>query len=150
MHVFGVIQDVTEQERIKAEINHAQKRQAFLLNLNDRLRDLDEPNAIMEATAKGLGQFLEVDFAGYGEVDEARGVILVEREWSRGVISNEGRAYRLYDFLPTMMAELKQGRPIFVDDIRNDPRAEHPAVRRPTAPSMRAPPLPCRCSRTRS
>ncbi len=127
-HLFGVFQDITERERIKEEINQAQKRQGFLLNLNDQLRSLDDPDAIMEATAQSLGRFLNVDCAGYGEVDEARGMILVEREWSKGVIGNEGRAYRLYDFLPTMMAELKQGRPIFVEDIRNDPRAENPAV----------------------
>jgi PAS domain S-box-containing protein len=127
-HLFGVFQDITERERIKEEINHAQKRQEFLLNLNDQLRSLDNPDAIMEATAQSLGRFLKVDCAGYGEVDETRGMILVEREWSRGVISNEGRAYRLYDFLPTMMAELKKGHPIFVEDIRSDPRAENPAV----------------------
>ena len=127
-HLFGVFQDITERERIKEEINQAQKRQEFLLNLNDQLRSLDDPDAIMEATAQSLGRFLKVDCAGYGEVDETRGMILVEREWSKGVIGNEGRAYRLYDFLPTMMAELKQGRPIFVEDIRNDPRAENPAV----------------------
>ncbi|MBF9195273.1 PAS domain-containing protein [Microvirga terrestris] len=125
---FGIVQDITEREKIKEDIQHAQRRQEFLLELNDQLRSLDDPDAIMETTAQSLGWLLKVDCAGYGEVDESRGVILVEREWSKGVISNEGRAYRLYDFLPTMMAELKQGRPIFVEDIRNDPRASNPAV----------------------
>ena len=125
---FGIVQDITEREKIREEIRHAQHRQEFLLELNDQLRSLDDPDAIMETTAQRLGHFLKVDCAGYGEVDESRGIILVEREWSRGVISNEGRAYRLYDFLPTMMAELKQGRPIFVADIKNDPRADNSAV----------------------
>ncbi|MBD2748087.1 PAS domain S-box protein [Microvirga sp. BT688] len=109
-------------------MNSAQRRQEFLLTLKDQLRSLEDPDAIMEATAKSLGRFLKVDCAGYGEVDEERGIILVEREWSNGAIGNEGRAYRLYDFLPTMMAELKQGRPIFVEDIRTDPRANNPDV----------------------
>jgi len=125
---FGVVQDITEREKIKEEIQRAQHRQKFLLELNDQLRSFDDPDEIMEATARSLGQFLKVDCAGYGEVNEARGLILVEREWSRGAISNEGRAYRLYDFLPTMMAELKKGNPIFVEDIRNDPRADNPQV----------------------
>ncbi|WP_230531890.1 PAS domain-containing protein [Microvirga roseola] len=127
-HLFGVFQDITEREKIKEEIHLAQRRQEFLLNLNDQLRDLNDPDAIMETTAQSLGQFLKVDCAGYGEVDEERGIILVEREWSKGVISNQGRAYRLYDFLPTMMAELNQGRPIHVEDIRTDPRASNPEV----------------------
>ncbi|MBB3018642.1 PAS domain S-box-containing protein [Microvirga lupini] len=128
VRLMGVVQDVTAREKAKEEMNSAQRRQEFLLNLNDQLRSLEDPDAIMEATAKSLGRFLKVDCAGYGEVDEERGVILVEREWSEGAIGNEGRAYRLYDFLPTMMAELKQGRPIFVEDIRTDPRAVNPEV----------------------
>jgi len=128
VRLYGVTQDVTERERAKEEIHLAQRRQEFLLDLNDQLRSLDDPDAIMEATAKSLGHYLKVDCAGYGEVDEDRGVILVEREWSKGAISNEGRAYRLYDFLPTMMAELKQGHPIYVEDIRNDPRANSSEV----------------------
>jgi PAS domain S-box-containing protein len=125
---YGVVRDITESEKIKEQIALAQQRQEFLLNLNDQLRSLDDPDAIMEATARSLGHFLKVDCAGYGEVDDKRGIILVEREWSKGVISNEGRAYRLYDFLPTMMAELRNGRPIFVEDIRKDPRADNPDV----------------------
>jgi PAS domain S-box-containing protein len=123
VRIFGVVQDITEREKIKEEIHLAQKRQEFLLHLNDQLRSLTDPDAIMEATAQSLGRFLKVDCAGYGEVDDARGIILVEREWSKGVISNEGRAYRLYDFLPTMLAELREGHPIFIEDIRKDPRA---------------------------
>ncbi|HZA91097.1 MAG TPA: PAS domain-containing protein, partial [Gemmatimonadales bacterium] len=128
IRIFGVVQDITEREKIREEIHLAQKRQEFLLQLNDQLRSLADPDGIMEATAQSLGRFLKVDCAGYGEVDDTRGIILVEREWSKGVISNEGRAYRLYDFLPTMMAELRQGRPIYVEDIRNDPRADNPEV----------------------
>ncbi|MFC1456232.1 PAS domain-containing protein [Microvirga arabica] len=128
IRILGVVQDITEREKIKEEIHLAQKRQEFLLQLNDQLRSLADPDAIMEATAQSLGRFLKVDCAGYGEVDDTRGIILVEREWSKGVIGNEGRAYRLYDFLPTMMAELRQGRPIYVEDIRNDPRADKPEV----------------------
>jgi GAF domain-containing protein len=105
-------------------MHSAQRRQEFLLTLNNQLRSLEDPDAIMEATAKSLGRFLKVDCAGYGEVDEERGIILVEHEWSKGAIGNEGRAYRLYDFLPTMMAELKQGRPIFVEDITTDSREQ--------------------------
>lgn len=125
---YGVVQDITEREKIKEQIALAQKRQEFLLDLNDQLRSLDNPDEIMEVTAQSLGRFLKVDCAGYGEVDDTRGIIIVEREWSKGVISNEGRAYRLYDFLPTMMAELRKGHPIYVDDIRSDPRASNPEV----------------------
>lgn len=122
VRMVGVIQDVTERERAKEEIGFAQRRQEFLLRLNDQLRGIDDPYEIMEVAAQGLGRFLKVDCAGYGEVDESRGIILVEREWSRGAISNEGRHYRLDDFLPDMLAELKEGRTLSFDDLKQDPR----------------------------
>ena len=122
VRMVGVIQDVTEREKAKEEIGLAQRRQEFLLRLNDQLRGIDDPYEIMEATAQALGRFLKVDCAGYGEVDEPRGLILVEREWSRGAISNEGRHYRLNDFLPDMLVELKEGRTLWFQDLKQDPR----------------------------
>ena len=129
VRVVAIIQDVTEQERTRLEGTMAQRRQTFLLNLNDRLRDLDDPNTIMEATVKGLGQFLEADFAGYGEVDEELGINVISREWSRWVVSNEGRQFPLKDFLPNMVEELKSGRPLAIDDVDTDPRMSDPAAR---------------------
>ncbi|WP_084021106.1 PAS domain-containing protein, partial [Microvirga flocculans] len=128
VRLMGIAQDVAAREKAKEELHSAQRRQEFLLDLNDQLRSLDDPDAIMETTAQVLGRYMKVDSAGYGEIDEERGIILVEREWSMGALSNEGRAYRLYDFLPSMMEELKQGHPIFVEDIWNDPRADDSAV----------------------
>jgi PAS domain S-box-containing protein len=82
----------------------------------------------MEMTVKSLGQFLEVDFVGYGEVDEELGVNVIAREWSRWVVSNEGRQFRLNDFLPDMVAQLKEGRTLAVDDVETDPRVSAPEI----------------------
>jgi PAS domain S-box-containing protein len=128
IRIIGVTQDISELEKIKEEIHLAQRRQEFLLALNDRLRSLEDPYEIMEATARSLALFLKVDCAGYGEVNEDREIILVEREWSKGAISNEGRHYRLHDFLPNMFAELKQGRSLSFEDVKNDPRMSDPAA----------------------
>lgn len=129
VRLVGVLQDVAERERIRDEIGQAQRRQEFLLGLNDRLRGIGAPSEVMEATAQGLARFLKVDCVGYGEVDEERDIILVEREWSRGAISNEGRHYRVHDFLPDMLAELKRGRVLAIEDIQNDPRWSALAIR---------------------
>ncbi|HST93343.1 MAG TPA: PAS domain-containing protein [Microvirga sp.] len=122
VRLVGVLQDVTERERVRQEIHLAQSRQEFLLGLNDQLRSLEDPYEVMEAAARSLAQFLKVDCTGYGEIDEHRGIILVEREWSRGAISNEGRHHHLRDVLPGMQADLRQGRVLAVDDVGNDPR----------------------------
>jgi PAS domain S-box-containing protein len=128
VRMIGVTQDVTEREKVKEEFHLAQRRQDFLLKLNDQLRSFEDPYSIMEATSQNLGSLLKVDSAGYGEVDQDRGLVLVEREWSKGAISNEGRHYRLQEFLPGMLDELKQGRTLAIADVKSDPRMGDPAI----------------------
>ena len=128
VRLVGVTQDVTERERAREEIKDAQRRQDYLLKLNEQLRAANDPFAIMEATAQSIGQLLKVDCVGYGEVDDDRGIVLVEREWSRGAISNEGRAYRLQEFLHGMIDASKEGQTLAVEDIATDPRTGSPAL----------------------
>ncbi|WP_201863628.1 PAS domain-containing protein [Microvirga soli] len=122
VRLVGVTQDVTERERAKEEIKDAQRRQEYLLKLNEQLRDAKDPFAIMEATAQSIGQLLKVDCVGYGEVDDNRDIVLVEREWSKGAISNEGRAYRLREFLHGMIDDSKDGKVLAIADTATDPR----------------------------
>ena len=41
--IMGVTQDVTAREKAKEDMHSAQRRQEFLLELNDQLRSLDDP-----------------------------------------------------------------------------------------------------------
>lgn len=122
VRLVGITQDLSERERIREEALHAQHRQEFLLNLNDRLRDFQDPYDIMEATAQSLGRLLKVDSVGYGEYDRARDVVMVEREWSRGVISNEGRSHRFRDLPSWVVDDLEQGGTLAIADVKTDPR----------------------------
>ncbi|QRM28191.1 PAS domain-containing protein [Microvirga sp. VF16] len=128
VRLVGVTQDVTERERAKEELKDVQRRQDYLLNLNEQLRSFKDPFAIMEATTERIGQLLKADCVGYGEVDDSRGVVLVEREWSRGAISNEGRAYRLQEFLHGMIDDSKLGQTLTIEDVATDPRTGTPAL----------------------
>lgn len=124
--LVGVMQDVSERQRAREEVSLAQRRQEFLLGLNDQLRSLDDPGAIMEAAARSLGHFFEVDYVGYAEVDEESGRHVVTREWSKAPISHEGRGYSLEEFFPNIIEELKTGRPIYSSDVTTDPRLADP------------------------
>ncbi|WP_027317328.1 GAF domain-containing protein, partial [Microvirga flocculans] len=128
VRLVGVTQDITERERAKEELQDSKRRQDYLLKLNHQLQGFKDPFAIMEATAQSIGQLLKVDSVGYGEVDTGRGVVLVEREWSRGAISNEGRAYRLQEFLHGMIDDSKEGQILTIDDIATDPRTGSPEL----------------------
>ncbi|EIM25520.1 PAS domain-containing protein [Microvirga lotononidis] len=124
----GVLQDIKERQKIREEMSQAQRRQEFLLKLNDQLSNLDDPHGVMEIAARNVSTFLKVDTAGYGEVYEDRGVIIVEREWSRGLISNEGKVEKIDQDASPIVDVLKRGQPAIFNDVRTDPRLGDPSV----------------------
>ncbi|WP_175493743.1 PAS domain-containing protein [Microvirga guangxiensis] len=100
IRLVGVVQDLTERERIKDELSLAQRRQEFLSKLSDQIGNEDDPFKIIETSARNLAQFLKVDSSGYGEIFEDRDLVVVEREWSKGLLSNEGRVEKISDLPP--------------------------------------------------
>jgi PAS domain S-box-containing protein len=128
IRIAGVLQDVTEREKAKEEANLAQRRQEFLLQLNDQIGNEEDPLVIMETAARGLANFLKVDSTGYGEVFEKRGVVIIEREWSRGLLSNEGRVEQI-SMIPDFVIEpLRKGLPVATEDTKTDPKLQDPAI----------------------
>jgi len=126
--IAGILQDVSEREKAKQDATLAQRRQEFLLGLNDQIGVLDDPLRIMEIAAQSLAQFLNVDTAGYGEVYEKEGVIILEREWTRGLLSKEGTAQRINDSPPEFIESMRKGEPVVSTDILKDPRYAEPSV----------------------
>jgi GAF domain-containing protein len=119
--LIGIVQDIAEREKAKDEIALAQRRWGLLSKLNEQIGSLDDPYRIMGTSARSLAHLLKVDSTGYGEVFEDRGIIAVEREWSKGLISNEGRVEKISDFDPYVFGPLRQGLPIFTEDVLSDP-----------------------------
>ncbi|ALJ09682.1 PAS domain S-box protein [Brevundimonas sp. DS20] len=99
----------------------AERRQHFLLNLSDRLRDLSDPERMMAEVEASLGGLLSANRVGYGEVDETGEVVSLSRDWIQGVASVHGRAPSVFN--PTLVADLFDGRTIRIDDVRDDPRS---------------------------
>ncbi|MEZ0171765.1 PAS domain-containing protein [Microvirga sp. TS319] len=122
VYTLGVVQDITERDRAREEITLAQRRQEFLLELNDQLGTLDDPHQIMETAARHLARFLDIDAASYGEVFEERGDIVVEREWSKGIISNEGKVEKFDQLAEFELFALRHGEPVIVEDVKADLR----------------------------
>ncbi|MET0529691.1 MAG: PAS domain-containing protein [Microvirga sp.] len=128
VRLMGVIQDVTEREKVKEEANRAQHRQEFLLDLNDQIGTQEDPLAIMETAARNLAKFLQVDTAGYGEVFEDRGTIVVRKEWSKGLLTNEGKIESIEHSPASIIDGLRQGLAVAAADVTIDPRLAHPAI----------------------
>lgn len=120
IHLMGVTQDITERERVREESSRLQRRQEFLSKLNEQIGSLDDPSEIMEVSARNLAHFLKIDSAGYGEVFEDRDIVAVEREWSKGLFSNEGRVEKMSEVGQHVFEPLRQGQTIFTEDVLKD------------------------------
>jgi len=117
----GASIDITDRKR-------AEERQTALVELGDRLRDLQDPVAIAFTAAEIAGRTLGVTRVAYGAVDSSEEYLDIARDWSRpDVVGREGR-YRFADY-GTYLPELRDGRDVVIRDVADDPRTKgHPEV----------------------
>jgi PAS domain S-box-containing protein len=118
-----IARDISARRLADAASRWSEKRQAFLLGLNDELRDVADPKTVMEVTARSLGEFLAINRVGYGEIDPAEEFVLVEQDWNDGTIGTVAGSRRMKHFGPAIIDALKQGRTLRIDDVTVDPRA---------------------------
>jgi PAS domain S-box-containing protein len=105
----------------------AESRLGFLVTLGDALQAARTPSQVKMSAAEALGRQLRADRAGYGEIVGDGEVVMVERDWTAsGVASLSGEARLLDGFGPAVIAELRAGRTLVVEDCEADPRTADP------------------------
>ncbi|MDB5509032.1 MAG: domain S-box protein, partial [Hyphomicrobiales bacterium] len=116
----GVSFDITTRK-------NAESRQAVLLLLSDRLRDLSDPSDIAFAASQTLGEALDVSRVGYGIIDKATETITIARDWNaRGIRSLAGVLnFRDYG---TYIEDLKRGETVVFANADLDPRTRESAA----------------------
>lgn len=117
----GMSFDITDTRKAIDEMGRQERRQTFLLDLIDRIRDMADPDQILEEIERSLGDVLDADRVGYGEVDHTRGVVFMTRDWTAGVVSARGH-FDLNVFGERLMADLAAGRTAVIGDIYLDDR----------------------------
>jgi len=102
----------------------ADRRARFHVELSERLATLSEPRAMTRVAASALGTHIGVVRAGYGEIDQSEQVVTVEQDWTRaGIVASLAGEARILDaFGPAVIAELRAGRTLIVEDCLDDPR----------------------------
>ncbi|MBV8613835.1 MAG: PAS domain-containing protein, partial [Acetobacteraceae bacterium] len=111
--LVGVGTDVTAQRE-------AERRQAFLLALADRLHAA--PREAMDAAADLLGTHLGVSRAGYGEADELGETLTIHHEHRDDTVPSAVGTHVLAEFGAAIVTELRAGRTLVVADVVSDPR----------------------------
>jgi PAS domain S-box-containing protein len=100
----------------------AERRQIFLIELADALREAASDEAITTAAAALLGRHLGVDRVGYGDVHPG-GTVRVQADWTAGGMASLAGETRLPDaFAPDVLGQMRLGRTLVVADCLTDPR----------------------------
>ncbi|WP_414585081.1 PAS domain S-box protein [Scytonema sp. PCC 10023] len=120
--------EVTEQVRARQQIEQLlenlqdkERQQQFLIELNDAIRAIQDPKEIMWQVVRATGQHFQVTRCTYGEIDSTQEYVIVDRDFCNGVISVAG-SHHMDSFGSEIIAQLKQGKTIVVDDVDVDPR----------------------------
>ena len=116
----GTMMDITEQKQIEIAARASEARQAFMLQLNDRLRTLTDPQAIQFESACILGEHLQANRVGYTEDQADDNIIRTGRHYTHGVAALEGH-YRFEDYGFELLIALREGRIVVRSDIVADP-----------------------------
>lgn len=105
-----------------------QQRQAFHLALEEALKNVGDPQEVMATAAEMLGKALDVARVGYAAVDQEQEHITIERDWTDARMASVSGRFRMDDFGPAVIEELKRGRTVNVDDVDQDPRIGNSAA----------------------
>ena len=122
----GISFDTTENREALETAARAERQQAFLLGLSDRLRDLSDPGLIMSEVEASIGRLISADRVGYGEIDPDTGLISVTGQWAADDGAVRDRI-SLDAFGEGLIADLAQGRTVRIDDVYEDPRTAEAA-----------------------
>ncbi|HYB96814.1 MAG TPA: PAS domain S-box protein [Vicinamibacterales bacterium] len=106
--------DIAERKRIEA-------RDRFLLELDDAVRPLSEPDEITYTAAKALGTHLGVNRCAYATVEDDQDTFTVTGNFTNGVASIVGR-YTFRQFGEECLRLMRAGEPYVVSDSATDGR----------------------------
>src|SRR5262245_17471930 len=88
----------------------------FLDDLNQALRPPDDPEEIMAAAARMLGEYLGVDRCAYAEVEADEKYLEITNEYARGDIPGIIGRFRVDDLGAEALRMMRANRPFVGDD----------------------------------
>jgi PAS domain S-box-containing protein len=105
-----------ERAKTAARLRESEATFGFLLRLSDRVRPLNNPAEMLAASLELLGRELEVDRAGYAEIDAEAGVLVIDRDWTSGRLPSIVGRHPLESFGRSRYRALAAGQTVCVED----------------------------------
>ncbi|MFP4341903.1 MAG: PAS domain S-box protein [Cyclobacteriaceae bacterium] len=115
------IRDITEQKIYETELHRNTERESLRLQLADKLRNIHDAVDMEEHATRMLGEHLKASRVHYAELDEQAEYGTVKSGYDNGVFSLVGQ-FRLDDYVPELMKEIRQGKTLLVSDVQHDER----------------------------
>jgi PAS domain S-box-containing protein len=106
----------------------SRRRLAFHAELERRLRELTDPLEVVTVAAEALGRHLGASRVGYGVMDESERFFTTERNWTDGTVASHIGTHDLLAFGEPVLATLRRGEALVVDDAAADPRTATPEL----------------------
>lgn len=113
---------VTESRRTEQQLLEARERDSYLLTLAESLRAESDPNEILSAAARALGERLGVERSLYATV-AAENTVIVRCDHARGLPSIAGREITIA-YGEAITGALQRGEDVLLDDVGTDPRID--------------------------
>ncbi len=105
----------------RSDMDWTAVRLSALVEVNDAIREMDDPADVAYAAAEVLGRTLQVSRAGYGTIDPERETILIERDWNAPGIKSLAGTLQFRDY-GSYIEDLKRGETVVFADAEKDPR----------------------------
>jgi PAS domain S-box-containing protein len=138
----GVTLDISERKRAEIELERvnralaervrelaeAERRQAFQLEVSDRLRRIDDPAAAYKEVCQLLRRFLDVSRVVCGEYDPQRALVTFHSNYTDGTAGELAGAYPVEAFGVANFESFAAGQTWVSDDMEHDPRTGRPDI----------------------
>lgn len=112
--MVGTVKDITLAKRAAA-------RAQALLDLGDRLRDLNDAESMAVASADLLAKALDATRAGFGIVNLAEETVMMHPEWRAAGVRSLAGLHHFRDY-GSFIDDLKRGDTVIIPDVTTDPR----------------------------
>ena len=116
VRMVGSTRDVTDSRTGEQALRRSEARFRFLSDLGERTRDLADPEQVMAAVARALGEHLCVCRCAYAEVEADSDAFTIRHDYTNQCPSSVG-TYRLDQFGPRAAADQRAGRTLVIHDV---------------------------------
>lgn len=118
----GAVIGILNQGQDRTRRVLGQRRMTLIMELNDRLRLIDNRSDIIATALQLIGTLLDVGRAGFCEVDASQHAIQIQPCWIRDSMPDLAGKLPIGELGSDIYETLSAGRIFQIEDIRTDPR----------------------------